>query len=332
MILNQTQIDEIVHGALKTVHENGRVGFLRFTEKQLAHYAGQSELSRLKAYASAGVSLDFRTDSDSFSFDFVTDYGSSRKYWFIDGQVDGVTVYHIGNENAERNEIGRFEMQLPSGEHRVTVRFTGISRFELSSLALDEGASLIPIEKKLKMLLLGDSITQGYDAYHPTMHYANRTVDAFDAEAINQAIGGEVFCADILPDELADAFSPDVITVAYGTNDWGRRSADLFDANANAFFERLRALYPKVRVFCLLPIWRGDLEKEHDPTHRTFDGMRASLTAVAERYGAAVIDTLSFVPHLSECFWDEWLHPNDLGFLPFGECVIKALGQHLNTL
>ena len=62
------------------------------------------------------------------------------------------------------------------------------------------------------MLMLGDSITHGYDAISPSNSYASLVADMLDANAINKGIGGEVFWPQFAA--MLDNITPEIITVA----------------------------------------------------------------------------------------------------------------------
>ena len=109
------------------------------------------------------------------------------------------------------------------------------------------------------MIQFGDSITHGYDAKEPAASYASIVADALDAYSINKGIGGEIFFPDLAT--LPDGIQPDIITVAYGTNDWARGNLEKFERDSRAFYENLRATYPEAKIFALAPIWRENYEK-----------------------------------------------------------------------
>ena len=67
------------------------------------------------------------------------------------------------------------------------------------------------------MLVYGDSITHGYDALAPSKAYSVSVPFTLSANAINKAIGGEIFFPTLA--RIKSNINPDYITVAYGTND-----------------------------------------------------------------------------------------------------------------
>ena len=177
------------------------------------------------------------------------------------------------------------------------------------------------------MLIFGDSITHGYDASEPQLSYATLMTDALDASAINKAIGGEVFFPKLAT--LKDDFSPDYITVAYGTNDWSHSPKETFEQNSIAFYRNLSENYPNAKIFMLSPIWRRDRDRvtEVGPFERVeehFAAIAASLPNVT------LISGYDLVPHDSVYFSDEYLHPNDTGFSYYAENLLKKLQEHLD--
>ena len=167
---------------------------------------------------------------------------------------------------------------------------------------------------------MGDSITQGYDAAHPNQTYVNLLADAWDASVLNQAIGGDVFCPENLDPALD--FAPDIITVAYGTNDWTLQV--LQSGAAGEYLDKLTMLYPGVPVFVLLPLWR-EVENELRGGITLQQGRELLASWAENRENVFVIDCHHFVPFLPEYFYDGVLHPNDMGYLYYARALEKAV-------
>ncbi len=146
------------------------------------------------------------------------------------------------------------------------------------------------------------------------------------ATAVNQGIGGEIFNPGLIDGEVG--FTPDIITVAYGTNDYSKRTRADMTAAANEFYRRLREAFPTARIFALLPIWRGDTKTKVSAVG-SFEEAKAIVRAAAEAAGATVLDGNTFVPHLPEFFSDKYLHPNDFGFKFYADGVLAAMMPHL---
>lgn len=326
MKLNLEQMKEITLGALKIeTNGAGEYCFYRFTEHQMEDVYIEIPDFYKKSKAAAGVRLDFLTDSESLSFRYTIKSGSSRKFYFFDCFVDGVLVSHEG-EMEMSDKAGEISVTLGADkrERRVTLWLPGLSIVRLSDVTLDDGASLRRAPTARKILVLGDSITQGYDAVYPSQSYANKMAWALDAEIVNQAIGGEIFRPAILDEELP--FTPDLITVAFGTNDWSGQTAEAFEKNADGFYTKLAGLYPDTPVFAILPIWRADWEKV--TRTKPFHESREILRTLAEKHpNFRVIDGMTLTPHLPAFFSDLYLHPNDLGFQIYAQELVRQMKE-----
>lgn len=173
------------------------------------------------------------------------------------------------------------------------------------------------------MLSYGDSITQGYDARYPSMAYAPALARALDADSINRGIGGERFCPALL--EEKEIFEPELITVAYGTNDWSARTMEDFAESCRSFYAALSAQYPKAKIYAITPIWRADTEKERPigVPHAALESIMREL--ICDLPNVTLIPGYPLTPHLPEFFADRYLHPNDPGFAQYTAALCEAI-------
>ena len=325
MKLTLEQIREITNGALSVAEENGAFVFRRFTEKQAQMYETINDF-RVKVPATSGVRLEFLTDADSFSFDYRIDIASSRRFYFFDVFVDGVMVQHFGHENIRVAE-STLTVKLAAGEHRVAIYLPCLAKATLSNVTVSDGATLKPVTKSRRLLCYGDSITQGYDAKYSSQTYTNLLADKLDAEMVDQGIGGEIYRPELIDPDMA--FDPDIITVAYGTNDWSGQERERTVTNANGFYEKLRATYPKAKIFAVTPIWRADDDRVTKVG--TFaEGVQVVRDAAAAQEGIVVVDGARMVPHLREVMADKYLHPNDYGFKFYANALFDAIKPYLS--
>ncbi len=262
MKLTFEQIKSVTQGALRVFEENGRIKLMRFTEEQQELYSTIDKGFHLKTFASAGIRLEFLTDSQSLGIKLYTYRASSRFFLAYDIVIDSKQCYCLSAQTTNDGDrpmtlCGSYT--LGEGEKRICIYMPWSYATEIVSIELDDGASVIPVERPRKMLMFGDSITHGYDASHPSASYASRLADALGFEAVNKGIGGE--CLRPALAALNDGFTPDIITVAYGTNDWKcHDSREEFDRKCESFYKNLREQYPSSKIFALAPIWRGNCD------------------------------------------------------------------------
>lgn len=327
MKLNENQVKQIARGWFSAEEKDGEIIFHRFSSAQEDYYLQTSPRDFYKkALATSGVNLDFVTDSSSFGFSYSVDSASSRRFYYFDVYIDGVLKHHLGEEKMWINR-GRINVSLPEGKHRVTVWLPCLASARLSELTLDDGAFFEAAPHSRRMVCFGDSITQGYDAWYPSLAYTNRLAQHFDANMINLAIGGEKFVPGILDPAFAAGFKPDIITVAYGTNDWSGFEKELFETRCVGFLEGLAELFPESKIFILTPIWRGD----HNRITKVgkFEDAVAFITETALRCGLNVISGYNLVPHYEGFFSDLRLHPNDLGYGEYVRNLIPEIEKAL---
>lgn len=313
-------VKRITLGAPVIREENGGVRFHRFTEEQRKVYE-TNESFMIRTFADSGVRLEFATDAKRFAFGGDAEAASSRDFCFFDVYVNGALVRHVGTYSYRADKNFRFEVELPEGTNRVAVYFPWSAKIRLAELEFTGAAKIEPVAKKRRILCYGDSITQGYDSRYPSLAYTNIIADALDAEVINKAIGGDRFNPELAA--LPDAGRFDLVTVAYGTNDWSHEQREVLKDKAERFFELVARNYNDTPVCALLPLWRHDWMRVTDVG--TFAEGHAIVRAAAERHpNIKVVNGWELLPHLESCVSDG-LHPNDFGFQFMAHNLLKQL-------
>ncbi len=328
MKLNGTELAALAHGAVRTVQNGDFTAFYRFTEKQDAYYRAISpDFFHVRAQASANIRIELVTDAVELSFDFRAKQASARSFFSFDIAIDGKVTACYLREGLTADE-GHLSFPLPAGEHRVTLYLPAMFSAELAHVTLKNATTVRPVKRSRSMLILGDSITQGMDAHRSANSYANKIADLLDATAVNQGIGGEIFRPAILDGDIG--FTPDIVTIAYGTNDYSKRDdSEDFLRDATAFYRGVRDLFPTAKIFGILPTWRADANAKPRPMGKNFEEAKDIVRTAAESVGAAVIDGDGLVPHSPYCFDDGKLHPNDLGFAHYAKNLFAAMEQYL---
>lgn len=314
MILSFAQVRSITRGIVRMEEANGLIHFHRFTEVQSKLYEQRDPDFFRKSKATSGVILEFDTDSQNLTLDVSVVSSSSRRYVVHSILVNGRQIGQLKGNLAEDAQFMDMKdtFYLGQGTKRVKIYMPWTASSRLREMTLDDGATLIPMQKKEKTIFFyGDSITQGYDAFSPENSYASQLTDRLGWNAINKAIAGEIFFPDLAT--APDAFTPDLISVAYGTNDWSRCSYEELRENCQSFYRNLRKTYPDTKIVVLAPIWRNDMTREDGAC--PFRQVAQLLRETAEEIGNTVfIDCFEFVPQEARCFSADLLHPSDEGF------------------
>ena len=194
----------------------------------------------------------------------------------------------------------------------------------MKRFSFPDGSTVRPVEKKRRMLCYGDSITQGYETRHPSFSYPNQLADALDAEMVNKGVGADVFNPRLA--DTPDAKTPDIITVAYGTNNWAHPELGDLKSSATEFFSILARRYPETPVYAILPVWRNDFDRV-TAVGSFADAAEIIRAAAGLHKRSHVIDGWKLLPHLPECVTDG-LHPNDLGFVLMTRGLLREISEY----
>ena len=337
MKLNIEQIRGIACGAARVEETDLGVAFFRFTKAQEEMYKERSADFYMKTFSASGVTLRFKTDSKNLFIKGSVSKGSSRNYYSVDVKVNGKAIEHIDNFSdvelpqnyaGVKLELGDFEknISIGDGEKEVCIYLPWSNRLILSEMLLDDGATLSPVKYGKKLVAFGDSITHGYDALRNYNKYITRLAETLGCEEYNKAIGGEVFIPSL--SALKEDFEPDIITVAYGTNDWSQKEASIYIRRCTEFYEALCANYPNVPIFAITPIWR--LDSCEEKKMGAFENTEKFIREVCASYkNVTVVNGLELFPRDTDLFADGRLHPNDEGFECYFENLYKKVKESL---
>ena len=324
MKLSYDQICSAAQGAVRITEENGTIRFFRFTDAEQQMYKKRREESWLRSFATAGIRLEFDTDSTTLTFAAEIRPSTSRRWFahsiFADGERIGEIAGEIPEDAPMIHVQKQFELKL--GKKRVVILLPWSVESRLEMLCLGDGASFEPVKKACRLLAYGDSITQGYDAEKPEEAYIVQLVDWLNAELICKAIGGERFCPQLA--ELCEVADPALITVAYGSNDWRLSELEEFLQDSQRFFRILADRFSGIPLIALAPVWRIDADQQTHVGH--LDELAAYYQGLSEQIpNMTVIDCFDFVPHNTDYYRDRRVHPNDMGFQHYANALIKAV-------
>lgn len=314
---------ELFHNHLDVLETEEGLLPVRFTPHQMEIY--EVELPwKIRSRCPAGICLDFVTDSAFLELAYQP-VNACRVWCYFDIFVDGLFVDSIGTASWKENPGSwKYEIKGKPGCKRITIYLPHTVELYLKSLTLSPGAAIEPAQRYSKNLLcLGDSITQGMDSRKPSGTYPVLLSRLLGMNVLNHGVGGYIFAEESL--DASIPYRPDAITVAYGTNDWGKSAtAEEFQSKCSAFLNKLAALYPETPIFVLTPLWRAD--ENRDDYFASFHVLRGIIRQEAEKHSnMTVLDGNQLIPHLPQLYGDEKLHPNDEGFLHIASNVYGAM-------
>ncbi|MBQ9783274.1 MAG: SGNH/GDSL hydrolase family protein [Clostridia bacterium] len=317
MKLSFEQIRSVTVGAVRVERQPDGIHFHKCTQKQVDAWRALSATLGERALTTTGIRLDFHTNSKTLRF-FPT---SGEKFEvYLDGVLrqafDGGALREAGS-SAELSLTDALGGEVDS--IRVTLILPSHSVGVLESVELEDGATLTPHAFDCKLLFIGDSITQGWEARYDSLSYAYRVSRFFNADSVIHGVGGGYFHETIF-DSIP--FDPDTVVISLGTNDFGHyKTQEEMRYQTAAFLSLIAMEYAGKKIFVISPIWRKNQQK----TMGSFREARAIVIEEAERLGLCHIDGLSLVPPMSQFFPDGTLHPDDLGFSLYAENLIEQM-------
>lgn len=299
-LLISAPAEDLLHGALWTEDEGkGWVKPWRFTKGQLKALgscrAWHPGLYRAMAACTAGVFLEFETDSSSIvvevrvepfpkgSRDVFDDLAGSsfapeEPYdglsCDVDGRhlacvlpegegEDGERVEFLLDDPDEAPEQGVQRLPGLGRKHHVRVWLPCLTSCSVKRVVGD-GNSIVAVPQRRHLLVIGDSIAQGFVAGDPALTWPVLLADKLGLDVVNQGVGGQVF----LPGStvgLNEAANPAQVVVELGENyryepcQMMRVSRDV----KTSLFEIAEA-FPEAPVWVMTPMWHSD---ERHPTN-----------------------------------------------------------------
>ncbi len=311
------KISALFHGVVGLERKDGYLIPRRFTSAQIDCCA-DNDFFYARTRCCASVTIELITEAENISFDYKFFLRTGVKSTF-EVYVDGFLT-HL-SKDCELSDEGTLSFSFKKGKKRIEVYIPNYSEVGVKNVTVD--GKYVPVRKKrTKVLFIGDSITQGGGSERSGQTYVNFVKRALRYEILNWGIGGFVFDEKIVQ---RSAFTPKKIVVAMGTNNRGW-SAEDNERAINAFFEKINALYPNIPVLAIAPPWAGDM------TGRDLDGYRQikclTRAAVARYPHMKLTNAYEMIPHFSDYFMDDLVHPNALGMEVYGQNLVKAIKEN----
>lgn len=322
------KINQIFHGTVRITEKDGFLYPFRLTEKQFEYYKEKPECPYQNA--TANIFMEFSTDKEEIKFSYQVyekwDWLPNRSIYFDvyeNGALMGIFelkqegCFHYMKQSKERTVL---RICLP---HNAAVC---VGDFDLGNY------EPTPMRDR-KLLVLGDSISQGLMGNSGVQNYVTHVTNHFDMEVLNQSVGGDRFSVDKVDEKLP--FSPTDVLVALGTNDitWSD-TMDEIREHISSMLEKLCHLYGNEHITILSPIRSFCVEEGYEAPERPrgrkikewpfyCKKVREEIKRQGERLQIPVIEGYELLPLEQRYFTDEE-HPNDLGFALMALNFIKV--------
>ena len=316
MKLSEKTLCKFFKGALRYTREDGYITPARFSIAQTEFMADPSYDRGWRNYAkfTGGIRMELITDSTFIAFDYKSSCMHERANT-VDLYVNGAltSVYKIGDRLK-----GSIRFDLPEGENRVTIYLPGESIFSIKNFTLDGGYKSIK-DKGQKLLIIGDSITQGAGPDIASAAYIHSLQRKTGYNILGQGMGGYRY----EPRDLMkiDGFEPDKIVVFLGTNYYDTPFEQYdYKGAVEKFYARLNELYPNIPILCITPLWRNN----NVDMPRLLWCIDVIKKACRKYPSVTIADGFTLMPNVDECLADG-VHPNTYGSTLIAENLYRVM-------
>ncbi len=299
MKASKTTLKKFIKGAINIREEGAYLCPLRYEDEHLEQFRRADKGWIWRAQFSATTRLELYTDATELRFDYyATEFSSSDNTF--DLYVDGVLecVHKVRKFNFDRAVYS-----MKEGWKLVQVYLPTDCHIGIKNLNIN-GAYKSVKDKGEKLLIIGDSITQGYGTFMSGATYVNALQRKTGYNILAQGIGGLPFKDCVL---YKGEYEPDKIIVALGTNYYESLQYD-YEKEAQSFFKKLNLLWGDKQIIYISPLWR-----DNDVKWDRFMWCIEIAKREARKYeNITLVDGFDLVPHVHECFVDK-IHPNAYG-------------------
>ncbi len=321
MKLSNKTLKRLVRGAIYFEEEKGYLAFHRYSKAQTEYMADPSYDYGWRNWAkfTGGIRLEFKTDSQNISFEYLASCQHERSNT-VDLYIDNV-LHHV--YKIEDKLKGSIHFTLPKGEKTVAIFLPCESIFKIKGFTID-GSYKTTKDKRPKLLVIGDSITQGAGPEFASASYINILTREFKFNILDQGIGGYRYEAEDLM--RIEEFVPDRIMVLLGTNYYEvgafERCGYDYAKAVKDFYQRLNQLYPSVPKLAVTPIYRTrDLDMERFMW--CIDTIKAECAKYDNIY---VADGFKLMPN-DPVSLSDGVHPSTYGSVMLAKNLMKLMKE-----
>lgn len=247
---NDTNI--VFSGSKYITADSSKVSFLRHSDDTLVD--PDRAFTTSKATKSTGISVSFKTASDSILVKFSQDLNEGARFSHIENNGAPVT----GSYSSSTNLSFTINSATPGLASVYRITLPPWAKADFRGLELDEGFSLLPYTPPVQKqyVAIGDSITHGRGQRMTSETYPWLVAEALNLDLYNLAVGGSKVSVPVA-EMLSEFPAVDVISVLIGWNDLhgGGKTVAEYAADLAAMLDALRVSQPDARVVCISPIY-----------------------------------------------------------------------------
>ncbi|CAM5578995.1 hypothetical protein GCM10010329_76590 [Streptomyces spiroverticillatus] len=269
------------------------------------------------AYGTKAVEIRFRAEPGEVPHAFGL--------WADGGQLTEVLTDPVAGE-------ATVTLRLPPGHGPFTVHPPETQSPRLLGIRA-RGGRIAPAPPRPRWVVHGDSITEGWWSTRPAHAWPAAAGRLLGLEPVNLGHAGAGRAELAVAQQLA-GLPADVLTLAFGTNCWGRAPFDvpLLRETVRAFLALVRGGHPDTPLLVVSPVLRPAAEDAPNAAGATLGALRAAMEDVVRQEVAAGDGRLALLPGLGLLGPEhlaDGLHPDDTGHALIAAAVAEALAKLL---
>ncbi len=182
-----------------------------------------------------------------------------------------------------------------------------------------------PVKAPKVALFIGDSMVQGSGATNRSLRFSSLVANNFGWYEVNVGLGGAGYYSGTpnLVDKLPELkkYKPAYVFVSAGRSDGYTPEVQ---ANVRKFYQQLRAIFKKAKIFVLSPI-TTEIPPSPTPQSTALSQLRVAVRGSSYSVGAVYLpvgDTLVGNPTLLST---DGYNPSDAGYQALANAVISSL-------
>lgn len=343
---------DLLHGCVALDPQpDGWVRPLRLTPAQMravgSVQAWHPGLFRTMAQTTAGVTLEFVTDSSEVALEVWLDgepAGTRSMLKYVPDQVSAVSgeegslpphdgfglevdgkrldplMPRVGrgafsfwvDDPAKSPAAGIGQLPGLGDTHRVRVWLPCLRGCALRAV-VGNGTLIEPVDQRPQLLVLGDSIAQGFVVGDPSLAWPALLARRSGLDLVNQSLGGQVFQPGTFQG-LKEATKVARVVVALGANyRYEPCQEGLVRRDVDRYLRELDGLFPETPTYLVGPLWHAE---EAYPSHARscWRQVPRAIAEAQEPYGQmAWVDGTVLMDHDAALLADGYEHPGAKG-------------------
>lgn len=191
------------------------------------------------------------------------------------------------------------------------------------------GSYVEPLSSGPKLLVLGDSVGQGFCCGNPARAFPSLVAQGLNLDLVNQSLSRQVFQPTSLLGIQLDDVEHVVVEFGLGYK-YERCSPTVAAQDVRGLMVEIGQRWPMAHVWVITPLW-NDLKKAPAAKGSCYEALSRLIAQGIRRYGATMVDGLGLMDHSTTLLRDERDHPGAKGHEQIAKRLIKTMRQVNNT-